>query len=560
MAVIKPLSSTIRIVEWEELPSTVRDVPEGFNPLAAGILMAHQGEWLQIQTAIAACEKGRRTGITFAEALGDTLIAAAKRSAGGDNVYYIGDTKEKGLEFIGYCAKFSRVIAQAQMQGVSHIEEFLFDDQDEHGNSRQITAYRIRFASGFQIVALSSRPSNIRGLQGKVVIDEAAFHQDVQGVLDAVTALLIWGGKIRIISSHNGKKNPFNQLIKDIEAGKFGEDAVTFRATFDDAVANGLFERACMMQGEVPTPEGKERWYKKVRNGYGPRKAAMREELDAIPRDGNGVCIPGIWIEEAMKEERPILRLALGDDFSERRPAERESWCKAWIEVNLKPLLGALNPALRHVFGQDYARHRHFSIVAPIEIGPTLRRTVPFIIELHNVPTRQQEQILWFLIEGLPRFSGGGMDATGPGMTLAEYTGDKFGESIHQVALSRSWYSMWMPKLVQAFEDHTIDLPKDASIADDLRAVEEVDGVPMVSPIERKDLKDPDLVRHGDSAIALALGWFATLNLSAPIAFASVGRTSSNQISEDFAGSDFSIRGAGFGTVAGGNDFNGYGQ
>lgn len=96
------------------------------------------------------------------------------------SVYYIGDTKEKGLEFIGYCAKFSRVIAEAQGQGISQIEEFLFEDQSDKGETRQITAYRVRYSSGFQIVALSNRPENIRGLQGKVVIDEAAFHPNVQ--------------------------------------------------------------------------------------------------------------------------------------------------------------------------------------------------------------------------------------------------------------------------------------------------------------------------------------------------------------------------------------------
>ncbi|PXB70047.1 hypothetical protein C0046_40535, partial [Pseudomonas aeruginosa] len=115
---------------------------------------------------------------------------------------------EKGLEFIGYCAKFSRVIAEAQASGVSEIEEFLFEDQDDSGNTRQINAYRIRYASGFKIVALSSNPANLRGLQGKVIIDEAAYHRNVSAVLDAATALLIWGGRIVIISTHNGKSNP----------------------------------------------------------------------------------------------------------------------------------------------------------------------------------------------------------------------------------------------------------------------------------------------------------------------------------------------------------------
>lgn len=82
--------------------------------------MLHQSEFLKMPQSIVAVPKGRRTGMTFAKALDSTLIAASRRSAGGDNVFYIGDTKEKGLEFIGYCAKFARVIAEAQGRGVWH--------------------------------------------------------------------------------------------------------------------------------------------------------------------------------------------------------------------------------------------------------------------------------------------------------------------------------------------------------------------------------------------------------------------------------------------------------
>lgn len=518
MTTLAPLADTQRIVDWEELPPSVREIREGFDPLAEGVLMAHQVKWVSLRKTIKAVPKGRRTGITFAEALDDTITAASRKSAGGDNVYYIGDTKEKGLEFIGYCAKFSRIIAEAQHQGVSQIEQFLFEDQDEKGNTKYINAYRIRFASGFQIVALSSRPANIRGLQGIVVIDEAAFHADVEGVLNAATALLIWGGQIRIISSHNGVRNPFNQLIKDIEAGRYGDDAAVFRVTFDDAVANGLYERVCLMKGEAPTPEGKEKWYRRIRAAYGPRLAAMREELDAIPRDSGGVAIPGVWIERAMPEERPVLRLALDDDFAKRPEGERIEWGRDWIERYLNPVLPLLDGELTHVFGMDFARHRHFSVILPAAITKTLRRSAPFAIELANVPTRQQEQILWALITALPRFAGGAIDATGPGQTIAEYTADKFGSTrIHQVVLSRKWYAEWMPKFVESFQDATIELPRDKSLEDDVRAIEEIDGIPMVPKVERKDLKDPDLFRHGDGAIAGALMWFASLNRGAPI-------------------------------------------
>ncbi len=558
VASLAPLADTQRIVDWEELPPSVREIREGFDPLADGVLMTHQAAWVRLRKPIKAVPKGRRTGITFAEALDDTITAASRKSAGGDNVYYIGDTKEKGLEFIGYCAKFSRTIAEAQHQGVSAIEQFLFEDQDEKGNTKYINAYRIRFASGFQIVALSSRPANIRGLQGIVVIDEAAFHADVEGVLNAATALLIWGGQIRIISSHNGVRNPFNQLVKDIESGRYGDDAAVFRVTFDDAVANGLYERVCLMKGEKPTPEGKEKWYRRIRAAYGPRLAAMREELDAIPRDSGGVAIPGVWIERAMPEVRPVLRLALDDDFAKRPEGERIEWGRDWIERYLNPVLPLLNPQLEHVFGMDFARHRHFSVILPAAITQTLRRSVPFAIELANVPTRQQEQILWALIAALPRFAGGAIDATGPGQTIAEYTADKFGITrIHQVDLSRKWYGEWMPKFTEAFQDATIELPRDKSLEDDLRSIEEIDGIQMVPRIERKDLKDPELYRHGDGAIAGALMWFASLNKSAPIEFQSTGHARMGHAT-DLGASPQRITTTGFGTVRGGNDFGGF--
>lgn len=558
---IKPLASTIRTVEWDELPARARDIPLNFNPLAEGVLMAHQVECLKYDVSILAIPKGRRTGITFAWGLNSTLIAGAQKTAGGDNVYYIGDTREKGLEFIGYVSKFARVIAEQQAQDVSAIEEFLFEDQDEHGNTRMIAAYRVRFASGFQVAALSSRPANIRGLQGVVIIDEAAFHQDVQGVLDAATALLIWGGRIVVISSENGKNNPFHQFCNDIESGRYGDDAIVLRITFDDAVTNGLYERVCAMKGDTPTAEGKKTWYNRIRNAYGPRKAAMREELDAIARDGNGICIPGVWVERAMPAERPVLRLTLDDDFISLGESERLSWGEAWIEQHLAPVMCEVpDPQLRHVFGMDFARHRHFSAIWPMAITQTLRREVPFAIELNNVPSAQQEQIVFFLIKHLPRFCGGAIDATGPGMVFAEYVADKFGRPrIAEVMLNQKWYGLWMPKFTGAFEDGTIDVPRDDNIAQDLRMIENVNGIPMVAPLERKDLKDPELVRHGDSAIAGCLAWYATLNLSAEIEFQSTGERDIFRALSGY-GSDNAgeFTQTGFGTVRGRNDFGGF--
>ena len=568
MSIPAPLADTERLVDWEELPERVRSIPANFDPLAAGVLMSHQVAWLRMQADldIAVCEKGRRTGITFAQALDDTITAATAKDAGGDNVWYIADTREKGLEFIGYVGKFAPVIARGQ---ATRIEQHIFLDQSPEGTSRQIQAFRVRFASGFRITALSSRPENIHGLQGLVDIDEAALHKDVAKVLESATALLIWGGRIRIWSSHRGKKNAFNQLVQDVRAGRYGKRADVIRITFDDAVANGLYERVCALRGMPATEEGKKNWYTGIRSAYGPRKAAMREELDVIPRDGEGSAIPSVWIERAMPEVRLILRIVFDDDFPRRTERERDSWCATWIATKLMPAVKEARQDFkgRWSIGMDYARHRHFSVITPARITQDLRRDVPFVIELSNAPTRQQEQILWALLDALDQWMFAG-DASGPGQTLMEYTGDKYGRAeldketgryrggpVHEVTLSRGWYGEWMSKYISLFEDGFITLPRDASLEDDHRAVEYVDGIPMVPKLERADLKDGDLVRHGDSAIAGALMHFAAINWVAhvPIEFQSTGpRLSVSGESHN------SFTDMGFGTVAGGNDFQGF--
>lgn len=577
MSALGSLPDTERILDWDELPESVRAISANFDISKAGVLMAHQSEWIRMQEGldIAVCEKGRRTGITFAQALADTITAASAKDAGGDNVWYMADTKEKGLEFIGYVAKFAPIIARGQ---ASRIEQHIFQDQQPDGTSRQIQAFRVRFASGFRITALSSRPENIHGLQGVVDLDEAALHKDVAKVLESATALLIWGGRIRVWSTHRGKKNPFNQLVQDVQAGRYGKKAGVIRISFDDAVSNGLYERVCAMRGKVATAEGKKEWYTAIRSAYGPRKAAMREELDVIPRDGDGSAIPSVWIDRAMPEVRPVLRLVFDDDFPKRSEKEREIWCSVWIATTLLPVLRAAVAGFtgRWAIGMDFARHRHFSVIKPAKVGQDLRRDVPFLIEMANAPTRQQEQILWALLDALKeefpgRWSFAG-DATGPGQTLMEYTGDRYGRAeldtetgryiggpIHEVTLSRPWYGEWMPKYIALFEDGFLSLPRDAPLEDDHRAVEYVDGIPMVPRLERKDLQDPELVRHGDGAIAGALMQFAALNhvTSVPIEFQAAGARA--YIGDGRAdGVATVVTDDAFGTVSGGNDFGGY--
>ena len=149
------------------------------------------------------------------------------------------------------------------------------------------------------------------------------------------------------------------------------------------------------------------------------------------------------------------------------------------------------------------------------------------------------------------------MDATGSGETMAEYTADEFGQnSIHQIKLSQSWYGTWTQKLIDLFEDDFIDLPRDEAMSSDIRCIEEVNGIPMIVKARKQDVKDPELFRHGDHAVALILMRFASLNLSAPIEFQSTGpRNSKRALDHE---KPAVITDKGFGIVGGGQDFGGF--
>lgn len=79
-----------------------------------------------------------------------------------------------------------------------------------------------------------------------------------------------------------------------------------------------------------------------------------------------------------------------------------------------------------------------------------------------------------------------------------------------------------------------VDLPKDEDTLDDLRAVQVVNGVPRV-PEQRSKAKSDSGKRHGDSAIALALAYFASREINkGPVKASSRRRRQAARMLEDY--------------------------
>lgn len=495
-------SRLVTETEWIEARRAGLDVGLQLVKDAGGvgdILLGYQKRLLAATAMyeVVICEKSRRIGATWGIAADAVLTSAAAATARGMDTFYVGYNLDMAREFIDVCGTWARAFNEA----ASAVQEFMFEDGDPE---KKIQAFRIAFASGFEIVALASRPRSLRGRQGFVIIDEAAFHDDLDAVLDAAIALLMWGGRVLVISTHLGQDNPFNKLIQEARAGRNPYHVV--RIDFDDALRDGLYRRICLKTGEEWSVEAEAKWRAKIIAFY---RSAADQELFCVPSESGGIYLPRPLIEARMSDDYRVIRIERPAEFTFLPKEDRESDIEAWCKEHLEGELNGLDKDRQHAFGQDFGRVSDLSVIAPIEIGRTLKRTVPFAVELRNIPFEQQRQILFFICDRLPRFVGGKMDAGGNGAYLAEVAAQKYGAlRIEQIKFTPEWYLENFPPLKAAFEDGYIWIPKDAEQLDDLALVQMIRGIPRIPDVRTKDKEGKK--RHADFAVALVLAYAQT--------------------------------------------------
>lgn len=454
------------------------------------VLMPYQARLYANAAKLRVVEKSRRIGVTWAEAARQVMLAARSRRGGGTNCLYLSTSGRLARKYIATCAEWVR--------NLGLVAEVLVDE--------------IRFPSGHKIAALTSNPEAMRGEDGDVVIDEAAHHHNLAALLKAAAAVGDWGGSLTVISTHNGRDNPFNVLCEEIRAGK--RAGSLHRVTLDDALADGLFKRICEVrpEGGAWTPEREAAWRADKLATWG-----ADEEYLVIPSASGGVYIRRDLIEECSDSRVPVVRLELAAEHMHRAPddedgtrsaARRSEFIKQWCVSELLPLLQALPADRLCTLGYDFARsvNGDLSVMAPLVERRDLVKACPFLVEMRGVPFEEQWQILKFTIKNLPKFGGAAIDGGGNGSWLGETALAFFGEAlITVVQLSADWYAENMPRFRSAFEEHAIVVPADVDIRDDLLQFSlNAKGIPTLGEHRRRDSKDRK-PRHGDAAIALVL-------------------------------------------------------
>lgn len=468
---------------------------------APSVLLPYQQKWVADQSDVKIFVKSRRIGGSWAEA-GESALEASRSN--GQDTWYIGYTKDMASEFIRDVADWAKYYQLAASEIVEYEEIF------EHGDEKKsILAFTIKFASGHRVTALSSAPRNLRGKQGRVVIDEAAFHDNLGELLKAAFALLIWGGCVRIISTHNGVMNPFNQLVEDVKAGRLPYSL--HYCTFDEALEQGLYQRICLKRGIEWTEQGEQEWADNIRKIYADN---VDEELNCIPKNSGGRWLSRMLIENAMSPDSPIVRYERKDEFNLQSDSYREQDCLDWCNEHLSLILEQIPKNAKCFIGGDYGRNGDLTdyVIAIQSQGLVLHCRL--VVELRNIPFSQQEQVLNFICDYLKsQLAGMALDAGGIGASNAEKAMQRYGASmVHGVKFSQAWYALNMPPFKASLEDETLtDLPRDDDVLSDLLAFEIIDGIPKLPKVKNvgKDKKK----RHGDIGVALVLMHYAYRNI-----------------------------------------------
>ena len=439
-------------------------------------LLPYQERWVADSAGLKVIEKARRIGLSWAEAYDAVLHAGVED---GGNVYYQSYSKEMTRSFIDDCAEWA---ADLQL-GAEAVGETLIRDGD-----RDVQAFRIGLDSGKEIVAMTSAPRAFRskGRPGDLgIVDEAAFVDDLAEVLKAALAFRVWGGRLHVMSTHNGEANPFASLVRDVREGV--QPGSIHRVTFSEAIGDGLYRRICQVTGESWTPEAEAAWEVDIRAEYG---AHAGEELDCTPASGTGA-----WLSWA------LIRAA--EDAAAGDPA---GYAGGPVYI-----------------GNDIARRHDLWVAVVMElVGDVL--WVRELIVRQGIPFREQREIISEL-NSRYRPVRIAVDQTGMGEAQVELLKDDLGELLvegvlltapRRLSLATAWR--------EALEDGRARIPTDADLRRDLHAIRTEIG-PTGNPRLLADRGDTD--GHADRFWACCLAAAAAASSAGPIMGLSVGERAS---------------------------------
>ena len=182
------------------------------RPAKDSLLLPYQSDYVADRSRLVLVEKSRQIGFSWATALGlvrDQSLskeAAARSGITPTDDWVSSRDEEQAILFIRDCNAFAKIYDK----GAQDLGERVIDDK---GNK----AYVIRYASGMETHSMTSNPDAQAGKRGNRILDEFALHNDPRQLYTIAYPGITWGGSLRIISTHRGTANFFNELVEEIK-------------------------------------------------------------------------------------------------------------------------------------------------------------------------------------------------------------------------------------------------------------------------------------------------------------------------------------------------------
>lgn len=463
------------------------------------IFLTPQSKWINDRSRLKLAEKSRQIGWSWASAYTCVRRTAAK-GAKFDQWVSSRDEMQARL-FIDDCKLWADILNL----GAADFGERALDD-----DKRQ-TSYDLRFLNDRVIHSMSSNPDAQAGKRGGRVLDEFALHKDPRKLWAIAYPGITWGGQLEAFSTHRGSHNFFNQLIREIREGGNPKNISLHRVTLEDALNAGLLWKLQQkLAADDPRQDMDEAaYFEYVRSGCVDEESFQQEYM-CVPADDDVAFL-----------EYDLIASCEYDQFVD------------WRQIEGRELY----------LGVDVGRKKDLTVLWVVErLGDVLYTR--HVECLANMPKPQQDAIIWPWIARCRRTC---FDNTGLGIGWTDDAKRRFGEyRVEGMTFTPKVKEELAYPLRGAMQDRKLRIPYDPVIRSDLRSVTK--QTTAAGNIRFTAERTPD--GHADRFWALALAVHAAATPAAPIEFQSTGQRA-------FAGGgDYTS--AGFGSVGGGNDFEGY--
>jgi len=428
-------------------------------------------------------EKSRQIGISWATAYS---VIRRQSSVGNALDAWVSSRDELQAKlFLEDCKAFAKTLQLAATDlGASIIDE-----------SSRSSAFSLKFANNTRVHSLSSNADAQAGKRGSRVLDEFALHPDPRLLYSIAYPGITWGGQLEIISTHRGKDNYFNALIRDIKYNGNPKDISYHRVTLQDALDQGFLSR---LKQKLPKCDDRQSMDEAAYFDY--IRSACADE-DSFQQE---------YMCEPMDESACFI------------PAELVFPCEYTPDYNWE--IDFANSGRNPLFlGVDIGRDHDLTVFWLLESidGVLFTRS---ILCLERATFDLQEKYLNDYL-ALPNLQRAFIDQTGIGRQFVEVAQSRFGQSrvqgIHFTSVNKEQMAFDVKK---ALEQKSLRFPEDKYIRSDFRSI-------------RKEITSTGGIRftstrgkngHSDRFWALALAISASKEMYPESHYESISRKSIN--------------------------------